>query len=307
MKLKVLLRLSIWLFAILIIAGMPFLANALPLTFTGSFDTSSTLSAGPEGIAFDPASGNLIMGASKNFGGVSGTSTIVEVTTAGAFINSFGVPLGSVEGLGILPNGNLLLSNSVSGGSGGGLFEYTRGGVAVGGGINLTIDPPSGDPDGAVLHTGSNTLFVTDDVDEKIYEFDLAGTLLSSIDTQAILAAFDEPEGIDFDPITGNLLVVDDSGGTRSLYELTTAGALIDVHNLEILTAGAVTPLGPFSDPEGAAFDPATRNLYVAFDNDAAVGIFNLTAPVTTVPEPTSMLLLGAGLVALGLWRRMRR
>ncbi len=289
---------------LLLISGMPFKVQALPMSLIGSFDTSfgSRGTPGPEGIAFDPDSGNLFLVASNDYGLSPDTSTIVEVTTSGAFVRSFGVSLDQVEGLHILSNGNLLLSNSTSASSGGGVYEYTTDGNPVGTGLNITTDPPSADNDGAVLHTGTNTIFVADDSDEAIYEFALDGTLLNTISTTGILSAFNEPEGIDFDPLTGNLLVVDDSGGTSSLYELSTTGDLIEVHDLITLTAGATTPAGPFNDPEGIAFDPTTRTVYVAFDNDRAVGIFSLGGgpkPPVSVSEPASLLLTSLGLLAL--------
>ncbi|MEW5859072.1 MAG: PEP-CTERM sorting domain-containing protein [Cyanobacteriota bacterium] len=257
---------------------------AAAVSFIRSFSTSGIVTNGPEGIAFDPFSGNLFL----SNGDGKGQNTIYEFTTSGALINSFKVSLNDVRGVDILPNGNLLLSNSIPANQGGGLFEYTKTGLPVESGVNLIIDPPSSDPDSTVFHEGTSTIFVVDDVDEKIYEFALDGKLLNTINTLAINPNFKEPEGITFDPLTNNLLIAGDNQGARSLYELTLAGELVDVINVEEVTG--------LTDPEGITIDPATRTLYVAFDSDEAVGAFSLGDAPASVPEPTT----GLGVLVFG-------
>lgn len=270
---------------------------AAAVSFIRSFSTSGIVTNGPEGIAFDPLSGNLFV----SNGDGKGQNTIYELTTAGALVNSFNISLDDIRGVDVLPNGNLLLSNSIPAQDGGGLFEYTKVGVQVPSGINLTIDPPSSDPDSTVFHEGTSTIFVVDDVDEKIYEFALDGKLLNTINTLAINPAFQEPEGITFDPSTGNLLIAGDNQGSRSLYELTLAGELVNVINVEEVTG--------LTDPEGITLDPATRTLYVAFDSDEAVGAFSLDDAPASVPETGSAL----GVLAFGvfsgasLWKRKQK
>ena len=136
--------------------------------------------------------------------------------------------------------------------------------------INLVIDPPSGDPKGTVLHTGTNTLFVADDDTHHVFEFNLDGTLLSQFDTTTIDPSFDETEGIDFDPVTGHLFVASDSSGTQSVYMLTTSGSVISVTDMATATPGG------FTDPEGIAYDAVSKTLYVAFDSNGQVAAFQL-------------------------------
>ena len=259
-------------------------AKAISITFDSSFAFQ-----GPDGVAFDSASGNLF---------IADGTTITQTTTAGGFVSSFSpVANGDIQGLDVLPNGNLLLSDQSSNNSLGApaLLEFTKAGAAVPAGINIIIQPPSGDADGVAFNAGTGTIFTADDVDETIYEFATAGGApLSSFLTTAIDAAFDEPEGITVDPLTGNLLVVDDGGGTSSLYELTTTGDLVMTVDLAALTG--------FGDPEGVAIDRANNKLYVAFADDNKVAQFSIAA----VPEPTMIGLLGLGLVGLGFVRRKR-
>jgi hypothetical protein len=57
-----------------------------------------------------------------------------------------------------------------------------------------------------------------------------------------------------------------------------------------------------FQDPEGLAIDPATRILYVSFDDDSLAGLEVTQGDkiaafqITSVPEPTSIF----GLLAFG-------
>jgi DNA-binding beta-propeller fold protein YncE len=205
----------------------------------------------------------------------------------GVLVNSFVLNLDGVEGLSFLPNSNLLLTNSVSAANNGGLFECMTAGMAVGTGLNLTINPPSRDPDGVILHAGTGTLFVADDGDERIYEYDTSGNLLLEIDTNLINPGFSEPEGITVDPVTVNLLVVDTGQGTRRIYELTTAGALVD----SVALGG---------DPEGVTIDFLTRLIYVAHDNTNTIGD-------VVIPEPSTWLLFGVGVFGLIGYRSLLR
>ncbi len=224
-------------------------AKAIAISLDSSFFIE-----GPDGVTFDPASGNLF---------VSDGNTITEVSTSGVIIGSpISLFAGAiVNGLDVLPNGNLLLSDQGTSNAlvAPALLEFTTAGVAVtgAGSINFVIGPPSGDADGVAFNPVTGTIFVTDDNAETIFEFSIAGALLSSFLTEDILADFDEPEGITIGP-TGNLLVVDDSGGTSSLYELTTTGSLVmPPVDLEVLTG--------FDDPEGVTIDPVDNKLFVSF------------------------------------------
>ncbi len=267
-------------------------AKAISITLDNSFFFES-----PGGVAFDPTSGNLFV--------TDGGNTISQVTTAGVPVSSFSVFAGAdINGLDVLPNGNLLLADQSTNNPLGNtaLLEFTKAGVAVPGGINAVINPPSGDADGVAFNAGTGTIFVADDSDETIYEFATGGGApLSSFLTTAIDAAFDESEGITVDPETGNLLVVDDESGTSSLYELTTDGDLVMVVDLLALTG--------FDDPEGVTIDRANNKLYVAFDDDGVNSIGDRIAQfsiVDNVPEPATLAIFGLGLLGLGFAQRKR-
>ncbi|MEB3278099.1 MAG: PEP-CTERM sorting domain-containing protein [Lyngbya sp.] len=262
--------------------GIPQASQAVSLRFLDSFAAPFDPDRGniDDGMAFDPQSGNLF---------ISDDDFVVQVTTDGTLISSF-IPQGldKVHGLSFLPNGNLLLSDIDKER----VVEFTTDGTRVNGGINIKVNPPSGTPDGVIYNPFTNTIFVTDDPDEAIYEFSLTGTLLSQINTRSVFPDFDEPEGITVDPLTGNLLIVDDSGGTNSLYEVTTTGKLISQIDLFALTG--------FTDPEAVTIDRKTNRLYVAFEEESRIGIFEVKA----VPEPGTIF---GSLTALGMSAALRK
>ena len=264
---------------LLAVTFIPLNAYAISLNFVSSFD----FAGGPDGVVFDPTSQNLF---------VVAQDVVTQVTTAGTPVSSFNTGL-DVLGLSLSPNGNLLVANND--GANSGVVEFTKGGTVVAGGLNFGTQPPSANGAGITFNSGTGTVFIADDDDERIYEFTTTGTLLNTIATDAIIPAFDEPEGITVDPMTGNLLVVDDSGGTSSLYELTTDGNLVMSTNLQSLSG--------FDDPEGVTIDRNTNTVYIAFDNQNKIGTFSIQNAAAPVPEPGTIFLLGSGLAGLSLWR----
>ncbi|WP_447969349.1 SdiA-regulated domain-containing protein [Nitrospira sp. M1] len=277
----------------LVTLTLPISVSAITLDFQGAFDFD-----GADGIAFNPTSGNLFL--AQTFFDINDDAIqtrVVEVTTSGTEVLRFNPELhglSDVQGLSFLPspNANLLLTEQDS--PQGGVLEFTTTGDPVPLGINFSTLPTSDDGDGVIFHSGTNTVFIADDLTESIYEFDTTGTHLNTISTPGILSDFIDPEGITFDPETGNLLVVDAVAGTRSLYELTTAGALVSSVDLEALTG--------FADPEGVTIDRSTNTLYVAFDRDDKIGAFSIQ-PSQPIPEPSTGWLVGPVIVGLLTWR----
>jgi DNA-binding beta-propeller fold protein YncE len=255
-----------------------------PYAITGSIDVASVMGHGPEGIAFDPASGHLFIVQSN---GPDGYSTVFELTTDGRLVSRFTVPVEGVEGVTMLPNGNLLFTNSVLGG---GVAEYTTRGYPVTDGRNFIIGPPSNDGDGIVHHLSTDTIFVADNEDRMVYRFSSVGAIVDSFNTdeEPFPPSFTEPEGLAFDELTGQLLIVDSSLGTASLYAVTPDGML----------KGAV-PLG--GNPEGVTIDPVSRTIYIA-DDDARKILVG-----SPVPEPATYATMGLGLAFLFLMHRHRR
>lgn len=257
-----------------------------------TFDVSGLgLEGDGTGIAIAP-NGDIVLTAFLSSNNTQ--SLIVQVTSDfSAVVDSDLVDLNGVHGITFLPNGNALLSNSETGAASG-LYEYDLATDAiVAAGVRLVTDPPAGDADGVAIEPGTGNFWIADDTDEAIYEFDAAGVLQSTIFTAQLQptpdTAIDEPEGITFDPLTGNIFFADDSAGTRRIYEITTAGVVVQ----DFALSGA-------DDPSGLEFDPVNRVLWVIDNNNEVV----LRVDPFAVPAPGPLALLGAGLIGLGLARR---
>jgi len=292
-------RIRTMMFAALL-AAIVATAPAHGLTFYDSFSTVGlSLTDGPEGVAYDPFTDNLWVVTST---GPTDMSSLYEISTAGNLLASYNIALDRVKGISVLPGGNLLVSNVGTVADGGGIYELDRSGALVSGGIAFTIDAPSDDGDGLFYNSATNTIFVADDRDEMIYEFDLFGGLVGSLNTKDVFSGILDPEGIAVDPVTGHYFLADASKGTRSIYELSASG--------DILDSVSFVDLG-FLDPEGMTLDLARHLLYVADDNAHAIVAFKTGSGThpggAAVPEPMTAMLALMGLVGVGTSMRRRR
>lgn len=290
-------------------------ASAVSLKMINSFKYKD-----PEGLAFDPASGHLFV--------ARGNDWIEEATVSGKRLNRFfldrydniGVDIDAVHGISPLPNGNLAISSQSGGDSG--VFEFTiKGNLVRQDGFLQSFDTqrPSNDADGLAYHAQRQTMLLTDDKDEKIYEYSLDGYLLGSYSTRSINRRFDSPEGITVDPLTGHIFVADADEGTERLYELQLPDkgsegklSLVNAFNLKKLTNSK------WDDPEGLTIDPINNILYIAWDNDNRIAAFEMIygppgpapgpdpgpGPNPQIPEPSTVILLGSALAALQLKKR---
>lgn len=193
----------------------------------------------PQGIAYDPATGNLWVVEETTVGTVG---TVFEITQAGAFVSSFVLTGGAnnFNGIAVDPlTSNLLVADD------GQVFEYMKNGTFVGQVLNL----PGIDAFGIAVHPVTNNIWIADDEQNEIAEYSRmpagVGTELSSFSTLALAPGFAEPEGLAFFGPNNDLLVVDNFGGTRTLYLVSTAGALLQ-------TVLDMTTMNIF-DPEGVA------------------------------------------------------
>jgi uncharacterized protein YjiK len=292
---------SVWI-AVLIAASMLLAAQpseAVPLSFESSFEFER-----PSGIAFDPVTGTLFVS-----NGLGTNSRVWQVTTEGAIIGEWRSGLPVVNGLSFLPNGNLLLASHGEPN----IVEFTTAGELVPGGIAFDSRVfGAGDVDGVIYNPFTDTLFLASDDFRTIFEATVAGVFLSSFRTDLILTGFNEPEGITYNPLNGNLWVVDDFDehpsqppGTGSLYEVTTDGRLVSSFDFK--------PTG-LMDAEGITVDPLNQLVYVAFDRQNAIGVFSWHPTLlaedpdpSTVPEPgVPVFLLAAGVGLIWQARRAR-
>jgi len=305
------------------------------LVFVDFIDTSSA-GFGPEGITVDRATGEILFVGSHNFEdgeeSVGGTSTLVRITADGFVFRQ--IMLGGVEGIYRLGNDSYRISNSGDGDLELRLFEIDGQGTVQGDQLDLIITGIGDDhihPDGVFAFAAdsdsdrgapADNLWVADESHEMVYTFNSDGELLSSFETESISPEFEEPEGIEIDPISGNLLIADDSGGLSRVIELTLQGALVQSFDMQALTS----EIGGFDDPEGlfvreaggttpiVGFDDDNFGhlLLVAFDNQEAIGIFSIEPGAAgsshlLLPEPGTLALLFAAMAGTLLVPRRHR
>ncbi len=248
-------------------------------------------------------------------------------------LRSFTIPLGDVRGLGLMPNGNLLVS-AVGNDS---LREVSRvDGSLIAGGVSLAVNsgtPPGSlilatQPESVIVHNGVGTthpgvmsIFLgEEETPGTIFDLQFNGTINSQFavgpldgqnPTQAPgVSLFEDPSGLDYDPATGVLLIADDSSGLgmTKLYAVSPAGALVGspvdlAVLLQTFPACQAEAALTCNDPEGVAFNFLTGGLiYLAFENERRV----ITFQISNIPEPGSLVLLGAGLGGLAFLRRRR-
>lgn len=262
-------------------------AKALELTFQNSYGFEN-----PHGLEFDPTDNSLWV--STNIADTSGN--VFNVDPANGTVNSsFAAPdpVGSDPfTAGIAFRGpNLLLTNDE-----GSYLEVTKGGAQVGSAFTGPdeIEGMANDPvTGGLILTSSN--------DETILFTDLALSVGSMFKTDALDPAFNDPRGLTYDPLTENLLVVDNN---NTIYEVSRSGVLL----MQLPFADVLT--GVLGIAEGVALDPASSILYVAFDGTNSDGgpsqIARFRYTGTFIPEPGTLALMLTGLAGIVLLRCRR-
>ena len=272
-------------FALVGIAGMAVWfaclepANASPLEYVGSFDTNENV----EGIAFDAASGDVLT--------VNLSNNIFRYRTDGALVGSVASEVGDLRGIDVLPNGNLVVASNTTGNER--LVEVDPAGAVVAGGIDINLNGLVGDNNGVVFDPATGTLFVADEDADAVHQHATGGTRLSSFPTDGL--GIVDTEGIEIDPLTGNLLIGNDltfGGPVAELFEVTRDGALVSLTDLSVLTGLGSHQLQGLAVGDGRLF--------------AGNGTTNRVDMFVFVPEPGSAAVNLVGLSLL-LGRTTRR
>jgi hypothetical protein len=246
------------------------------LTYISSFDTNEDV----DGLAYELASGHVFT--------VSDSNTIFEYQTDGVFVGSVTAAVDDIRGIDILPNGNFLVTSDDSGSRR--IVELDSAGAIVAGGIDIDVDAIVDDNNGVVFDTSSGTLFVADEDDDVVRQYSATGTLMTTIDTEAV--GVDDTEGIAINPINGNLLIGDDLVvNDTTLFEITTGGLLVSTIDLSLLSN--------MSSNDLLGLSLVGNRLFAGQGGSNRVDIF------TTAPEPATATLAMLGLGGL-LMRRKR-
>ena len=164
-----------------------------------------------------------------------------------------------------------------------------------------TADFGSEDPEGVAYDPTSGTLFVLDGDDKEVFLVDpganglfdgvapVGDDVVSSFDVGYL--GVEDPEGIDFDPATGTLLIVDRE--EQVLLELTTAGALIGSFDISAVFRPASVAVAP------SALTPGEDSIWITdrgFDNGEVPGendgkLYEFERP----PSPNQAPIVDAG------------
>ncbi|MEM1429425.1 MAG: hypothetical protein AAGG09_08200 [Pseudomonadota bacterium] len=113
------------------------------------------------------------------------------------------------------------------------------------------------DPDGAFL--------IVEDDAARLMRLAPDGTLLMEIRGTMFDPVIDEPQGIARDPLTGNILMVDDNEGLNALIEVSPEGTVL-----------SVIPLSEWGyDAEAVAVHAQTGTLFIGFDSGERIAVFD--------------------------------
>jgi hypothetical protein len=152
----------------------------------------------------------------------------------------------------------------------GGFQRITREGAPRGGQFELA--PHLRDVEG-LQREPSGTYLVVEDDPARLLRLGPDGSTLMERTGAAFSPRLEEMQGVARDPLTGNILVVDDNEGLNALVEMTPDGVLI-----------SVTPLSEWGyDAEAVAVHAQTGTLFVGFDSGQRIAVFDYlpTRPAT--------------------------
>lgn len=161
------------------------------------------------------------------------------------------------------------------------------------------------DPEGLDYDANSGHLFISDGANNEVYRvnpgpnnrFDglpAAGGDDSVTNFDTAVHNINDPEGVDFVPETGNLILVTNGSDTR-LYEVTTAGALVETYDIAAANGRRLAAVQAAPGSNNAS----TLSYYVADrqvdnnadpnENDGKIYEFaSVVTPPTPTPPPTA-------------------
>lgn len=260
----------------------------------------------PSGVAFLSDKGHLVVSdAEVEEMSLFEGANIFEVSTSGALNRAFGIVTFSNEPTGVAyaPQGNRLFFADDQSDI---VFELAAG---LDGNFGTEDDGltwfgtrafDSHDPEGVAYEGLANRLFITDGVNAEIYEvragpnglFDGVDDQISHFDTERLGVL--DPEGIEFNPDTGNLYIV--GKPEEIVAEVTTTGELVAAIDIS-----AANPRKPAGLAYGRRSDnPDEMSLYVTErgvdndsdpdENDGKIYEFGLdisSSTATPTPAPT--------------------
>jgi len=111
-------------------------------------------------------------------------------------------------------------------------------------------------PEGGLLVVGDDAALVQRLGEDGVEQFRIEGLQQSPM--------MWEPQGIGLEPLTGNILVVDDNEGLNTLFEFDTAGSLLSV--LRLSEWGR--------DAESVAIHAQTGTMFIGFDSGQSIAVF---------------------------------
>ena len=269
-------------------------ADAATLVFRDSIMVEDGI---PSGVAKDQTDDSLWVAVGDG---------VIHLDAAGTLIAKYSTPRTHFIH-GITPFGDLFLLGGQHGLS---LLSPTDGAI-----VPFLPSTDFGRIAGVHFDAFSQTIVVTDQFRSEVKTYSMSGELISVRRTHEYSFLFDDPEGIVIDPDNGHMLVLDDLGGTSSLYELAQDGTLIDRIDLVVLSSLQTPERRPYFDPEGLAIDPTTGTLYVAFANEQSILRFDYTGTPGTrsdisalsTPLPGAAFLMASVFGAAGVRKLLRR
>jgi DNA-binding beta-propeller fold protein YncE len=120
------------------------------------------------------------------------------------------------------------------------------------------------DVEGLHRHPEGGLLTVGDDA-ALVQWLDETGAERFRIEGYKLVPMMAEPQGIGVDPITGNILVVDDNEGLNALFEFDSMGNFL-----------SITPLSEWGwDAEAVAVHHQTGTLWIGYDSGTAIAVFD--------------------------------